>query len=426
MVLKSTNKIDTNRYKLEISVDAETFEEGIQKVFKKECKKIFVPGFRKGKAPRSFIEKYYGENIFFEKAVNETYPAALDAAIKEAGLEVVDDKIDLDVLEIGKEGYVFTAELTTKPEVSIADYKGIEVEKKSVEVTDDDVNEEIDRAKEKVSRLVTVEDRAAQNDDVAVINFKGFVDDVAFEGGESENFPLTLGSGQFIPGFEEQIVGHNIGDEFDVNVKFPEDYQAENLKGKDAVFKVKLNEIKFKEYPEINDEFAKDVSEFDTLEEYKEDLKKNILERKQKESDNDVTNQIIDKLIELMEAEIPQAMFENKINDDIKEFAYRLQSQNIDLNTYMQYTGLDRKSIREGFRDQAEKQVKLRLALEKIAQMENFEVTPEELEEEYKKIAEIHKMELEQVKSFIAEKDLTNDVKVDKAMKLVKETANIK
>lgn len=426
MVLKSTNKIDTNRYKLEISVDAETFEEGIQKVFKKECKKIFVPGFRKGKAPRSFIEKYYGENIFFEKAVNETYPAALDAAIKEAGLEVVDDKIDLDVLEIGKEGYVFTAELTTKPEVSIADYKGIEVEKKSVEVTDDDVNEEIDRAKEKVSRLVTVEDRAAQNDDVAVINFKGFVDDVAFEGGESENFPLTLGSGQFIPGFEEQIVGHNIGDEFDVNVKFPEDYQAENLKGKDAVFKVKLNEIKFKEYPEINDEFAKDVSEFDTLEEYKEDLKKNILERKQKESDNDVTNQIIDKLIELMEAEIPQAMFENKINDDIKEFAYRLQSQNIDLNTYMQYTGLDGKSIREGFRDQAEKQVKLRLALEKIAQMENFEVTPEELEEEYKKIAEIHKMELEQVKSFIAEKDLTNDVKVDKAMKLVKETANIK
>lgn len=426
MVLKSTNKIDTNRYKLEISVDAETFEEGIQKVFKKECKKIFVPGFRKGKAPRSFIEKYYGENIFFEKAVNETYPTALDAAIKEAGLEVVDDKIDLDVLEIGKEGYVFTAELTTKPEVSIADYKGIEVEKKSVEVTDDDVNEEIDRAKEKVSRLVTVEDRAAQNDDVAVINFKGFVDDVAFEGGESENFPLTLGSGQFIPGFEEQIVGHNIGDEFDVNVKFPEDYQAENLKGKDAVFKVKLNEIKFKEYPEINDEFAKDVSEFDTLEEYKEDLKKNILERKQKESDNDVTNQIIDKLIELMEAEIPQAMFENKINDDIKEFAYRLQSQNIDLNTYMQYTGLDGKSIREGFRDQAEKQVKLRLALEKIAQMENFEVTPEELEEEYKKIAEIHKMELEQVKSFIAEKDLTNDVKVDKAMKLVKETANIK
>lgn len=426
MGLKSTNKIDTNRYKLEISVDAETFEEGIQKVFKRDCKKISVPGFRKGKAPRSFIEKYYGENIFFEKAVNETYPAALDAAIKEAGLEVIDDKIDLDVLEIGKEGYVFTAELTTKPEVSIADYKGIEIEKKSTEVTDEDVNEEIDKAKEKVSRLVTVEDRAAQDNDVAVINFKGFVDDVAFEGGESDNFPLTLGSGQFIPGFEEQIVGHSVGEEFDVNVKFPEDYQAENLKGKDAVFKVKLNEIKFKEYPEINDEFAKDVSEFDTLEEYKEDLKKNILERKQKESDNDVTNQIIDKLIELMEAEIPQAMFENKINDDVKEFAYRLQSQNIDLNTYMQYTGLDGKSIREGFRDQAEKQVKLRLALEKIAEIENFEVTSEELEEQFQKIAELHQLEVEKAKSFINEKDLTKDIMVDKAMKLVKETANIK
>lgn len=426
MSLKSNNKIDTNRYKLEVSVDAQTFEDGIQKVFKRQNKKITIPGFRKGKAPRSFVEKYYGSNVFFEDAVNETYPAALDAAISEADLEVIDDKINLDIIEIGKDGYIFTAEVTTKPEVSISDYKGIEVEKKAVEVTDDDIEDEINKAKEKTSRVVSVEDRAAQNNDIAVIDFEGFVDGVAFDGGKGENYPLTLGSGQFIPGFEEQIIGHNIGDEFDVNVKFPEDYQAENLKGKDAVFKVKLNELKVKEYPEIDDEFAKDVSDFDTLDEYKEDIRKNVLEQKQKLADDDVDKQIIDKLVELLEAEIPEAMFENKINDDIKEFSYRLQSQNIDINTYLKYTGMDAKSLREGFRSQAERQVKLRLALEKIAQNENFEATSEDIENEFSKIADMYKMEVEKVKNLISEKDLSKDIIVDKAMKLVKETANIK
>lgn len=426
MSLKSNNKIDTNRYKLEVSVDAQTFEDGIQKVFKRQNKKITIPGFRKGKAPRSFVEKYYGSNVFFEDAVNETYPAALDAAISEADLEVIDDKINLDIIEIGKDGYIFTAEVTTKPEVSISDYKGIEVEKKAVEVTDDDIEDEINKAKEKTSRVVSVEDRAAQNNDIAVIDFEGFVDGVAFDGGKGENYPLTLGSGQFIPGFEEQIIGHNIGDEFDVNVKFPEDYQAENLKGKDAVFKVKLNELKVKEYPEIDDEFAKDVSDFDTLDEYKEDIRKNVLEQKQKLADDDVDKQIINKLVELLEAEIPEAMFENKINDDIKEFSYRLQSQNIDINTYLKYTGMDAKSLREGFRSQAERQVKLRLALEKIAQNENFEATSEDIENEFSKIADMYKMEVEKVKNLISEKDLSKDIIVDKAMKLVKETANIK
>lgn len=426
MSLKSNNKIDTNRYKLEVSVDAQTFEDGIQKVFKRQNKKITIPGFRKGKAPRSFVEKYYGSNVFFEDAVNETYPAALDAAISEADLEVIDDKINLDIIEIGKDGYIFTAEVTTKPEVSISDYKGIEVEKKAVEVTDDDIEDEINKAKEKTSRVVSVEDRAAQNNDIAVIDFEGFVDGVAFDGGKGENYPLTLGSGQFIPGFEEQIIGHNIGDEFDVNVKFPEDYQAENLKGKYAVFKVKLNELKVKEYPEIDDEFAKDVSDFDTLDEYKEDIRKNVLEQKQKLADDDVDKQIIDKLVELLEAEIPEAMFENKINDDIKEFSYRLQSQNIDINTYLKYTGMDAKSLREGFRSQAERQVKLRLALEKIAQNENFEATSEDIENEFSKIADMYKMEVEKVKNLISEKDLSKDIIVDKAMKLVKETANIK
>ena len=426
MSLKSNNKIDTNRYKLEVSVDAQTFENGIQNVFKRQNKKITIPGFRKGKAPRSFVEKYYGANVFFEDAVNETYPAALDAAIAEADLEVIDDKINLDIIEIGKDGYVFTAEVTTKPEVSISDYKGIEVEKKPVEVTDDDIKDEINKAKEKTSRIIPVEDRAAQIDDIAVIDFEGFVDGVAFDGGKGENYPLTLGSGQFIPGFEDQIVGHNIDDEFDVNVKFPEDYQAENLKGKDAVFKVKLNELKVKEYPEIDDEFAKDVSDFDTLDEYKEDIRKNVLEQKQKLADDDVDKQIIDKLVELLEAEIPEAMFENKINDDIKEFSYRLQGQNIDINTYLKYTGMDAQSLREGFRSQAERQVKLRLALEKIAQNENFEATSEDIENEFSKIADMYKMDVEKVKKLISEKDLAKDIVVDKAMKLVKETANIK
>lgn len=426
MSLKSNNKIDTNRYKLEVSVDAQTFENGIQNVFKRQNKKITIPGFRKGKAPRSFVEKYYGANVFFEDAVNETYPAALDAAIAEADLEVIDDKINLDIIEIGKDGYVFTAEVTTKPEVSISDYKGIEVEKKPVEVTDDDIKDEINKAKEKTSRIIPVEDRAAQNNDIAVIDFEGFVDGVAFDGGKGENYPLTLGSGQFIPGFEDQIVGHNIDDEFDVNVKFPEDYQAENLKGKDAVFKVKLNELKVKEYPEIDDEFAKDVSDFDTLDEYKEDIRKNVLEQKQKLADDDVDKQIIDKLVELLEAEIPEAMFENKINDDIKEFSYRLQGQNIDINTYLKYTGMDAQSLREGFRSQAERQVKLRLALEKIAQNENFEATSEDIENEFSKIADMYKMDVEKVKKLISEKDLAKDIVVDKAMKLVKETANIK
>lgn len=426
MSLKSNNKIDTNRYKLEVSVDAQTFENGIQNVFKRQNKKITIPGFRKGKAPRSFVEKYYGANVFFEDAVNETYPAALDAAIAEADLEVIDDKINLDIIEIGKDGYVFTAEVTTKPEVSISDYKGIEVEKKPVEVTDDDIADEINKAKEKTSRIIPVEDRAAQNNDIAVIDFEGFVDGVAFDGGKGENYPLTLGSGQFIPGFEDQIVGHNIDDEFDVNVKFPEDYQAENLKGKDAVFKVKLNELKVKEYPEIDDEFAKDVSDFDTLDEYKEDIRKNVLEQKQKLADDDIDKQIIDKLVELLEAEIPEAMFENKINDDIKEFSYRLQGQNIDINTYLKYTGMDAQSLREGFRSQAERQVKLRLALEKIAQNENFEATSEDIENEFSKIADMYKMDVEKVKKLISEKDLAKDIVVDKAMKLVKETANIK
>ena len=426
MSLKSQNKIDTNRVELEVVVDAETFEKGLAAAFKKQSKKISIPGFRKGKAPRAFVEKYFGKEVFYEDAVNALYPDALDEAVKEAGLEVIQDKIDFDVKELGPQGFTFTAALTTKPEVTIENYKGIEAVKKSAEVTDEDIDAEIKKVQERNSRMVTVEDRAAQNDDIAVIDFEGFLDGEPFEGGKGENYSLTLGSGQFIPGFEEQIVGHNTGDEFEVNVTFPEDYQAEELKGKATTFKCKLHEIKMKELPEVDDEFVKDVSEFDTLADYKEDLKKKLAESKEKEAADDLENQLIDKLVELVQGEIPEAMYENKIADSIREFGYRLQSQGLNLDTYMKYTGMNVDQMKEGFRPQAERQVKLRLALEKIAALEELKAGEEDLNQEYQKIAEQYKMEADKIKELIPAAELEKDICVEKAINLVRDNANIK
>lgn len=426
MSLKSQNKIDTNRVELEVVVDAETFEKGLAAAFKKQSKKISIPGFRKGKAPRAFVEKYFGKEVFYEDAVNALYPDALDEAVKEAGLEVIQDKIDFDVKEVGPQGFTFTAALTTKPEVTIENYKGIEAVKKSAEVTDEDIDAEIKKVQERNSRMVTVEDRAAQNDDIAVIDFEGFLDGEPFEGGKGENYSLTLGSGQFIPGFEEQIVGHNTGDEFEVNVTFPEDYQAEELKGKATTFKCKLHEIKMKELPEVDDEFVKDVSEFDTLADYKEDLKKKLAESKEKEAADDLENQLIDKLVELVQGEIPEAMYENKIADSIREFGYRLQSKGLNLDTYMKYTGMNVDQMKEGFRPQAERQVKLRLALEKIAALEELKAGEEDLNQEYQKIAEQYKMEADKIKELIPAAELEKDICVEKAINLVRDNANIK
>lgn len=426
MSLKSSNKIDTNRYELEVQVDGEAFEAALQKAYLKQNKRITIPGFRKGKAPRAFVEKYYGEQVFYEDAVNALYPDALDAAIHEAELEVIEDKIDLDVKEIGKQGFTFTAAVTTKPEVSIDGYKGIEVTKKSDEVTDEDVDAEVKKVQERNSRLVSVEDRPSENGDTVVIDFEGFVDGVPFEGGKSEGYSIELGSKQFIPGFEEQLVGHNVEDSFDITVTFPEDYQAEELKGKEAVFKIKLHDIKKKELPEIDDEFVKDVSEFDTLDAYKADLKDKLQKNKTKEVENDVENQIIDKLVELVQADIPEAMYRNRINEDIREFGYRLQSQGLDLDTYMKYTGMDMDGFREGFRPQAERQVKICLALEKIAELENIIPTAEDLEGQYNKLAESYKMDVEKVKDLIPEADLSRDIKVEKAIGLVHDSAVIK
>lgn len=424
MSLNSSNKVDTNRYELTITVPADEFDAAVEKVFKRESKKITIPGFRKGKAPRAFIEKYYGEQVFYEDAINLVYPSALESAVKEAGLRMIEDKIDFDLVDSGKgKDLVFKVTITTYPEVSIEGYKGVEITKNTVNVTEEDIDAELARIQDRNSRMVTVEDRAAQNGDTVEIDFDGYVDGVAFEGGKAENYNLTLGSGQFIPGFEDQIVGHNTGDEFDVNVTFPEEYHAEELKGKPAVFKIKLHEIKAKELPEVDDDFIKDVSEFDTVEAYRADVKEKLTVSRQKQADDAADNQLIDALVEKLQGEIPEAMYQNRINDDINEFAYRLQSQGLDLKTYMQYTGMEEQGIRDSFKPQAERQVKVRLALEKIVSLENIAPTDEEIEAEYAKMANVYQMDVEKIKGFVSKEDLALDIAVEKAMGIVRDNA---
>lgn len=424
MSLKSTNKVETNKHEVVVDVDSKTFNSELTKVYRKEVKKINIPGFRKGKAPQAIIESMYGKEVFFDDAIQNLYPSALADAVEEAKLEVVGVE-DVSVETVSKEeGLTFKAVVIVKPEVDINDYAGISVTPKSTEVTDELVNAEIDKVRDRNSRFVTVEDRPAQNEDITVIDFEGFVDGVAFEGGKAENFNLTLGSGQFIPGFEEQIVGKNTGDEFTIDVTFPEEYQAEDLAGKEAQFKIKLHEIKVKELPEVDDEFVKDVSEKETVEEYKEEIKADLAERLEKESENDVEEQIINKLCELVQGEIPEVMYDNKVNDMLREFDMRLRQQGLDMNTYLQYMGASVDQIKESYKPQAETRVKLRLALEKIAEKEGFtDVTDEELETEYSKLAEAYKMDVEKVKGAVSAEDLKKDIAVEKAMDFVKESS---
>ena len=423
MSLKSSNMVETNRYQLEVEVDAEAFAKAVDQVYHKQSKNITIPGFRKGKAPRAFIEKYYGDQVFYEDAINAVYPDALDEAVNQAQLEMIQDKIDFDLVSAGKDGLVFKATVTTKPEVEVEGYKGLTATRKSAEVTEEEIDREIKNVQERNSRMVTVEDREAQDGDIAVIDFDGSVDGVPFEGGKAENYSLTLGAGQFIPGFEEQIIGHHTGEEFDISVKFPDDYQAADLAGKDSVFKIKLHEIKMKELPEVDDDFVKDVSEFDTLEAYRQDIKEKLAKTKETEAQDDVENQLIDQLIEKMKADIPQAMFENRIDEDIREFAYRLQAQGLDIDTYMKYTGMDKDSIRQQFQPQAERQVKVRLVLEKIAGLEAIQPSEEEINAEYEKMAKNYEMDVDKVKSFISQEELVKDIAVEKAINLVRDSA---
>ena len=426
MSLKGSKKVDTNRYELDITVSADDFNKAIDEAYRREVGKINIQGFRKGKAPKKIIEKFYGENVFFEDALNILYPDAVEGAIAESGLEFIDDKIDFDLVSMDKEnGVEFKVVITVKPEVEIDGYKGLKAERVIPKVTDEEVDGEISRMADRNARVITVEDRAAENGDITDIDFDGYVDGKAFDGGKAEHYSLTLGSGAFIPGFEDQIAGHNAGDEFDVNVKFPEDYNAEELKGKDAVFKVKLHEIKKRELPEIDDEFAKDVSEFDTIDELKSDLKKKAEERKSAAADADAEDQIVKQLAELIKAEIPQAMIDKKADQSVQDFGYRLQMQGMDLDTYMKYTGSTVADLKKNLMPQAEIQVKIRLALEKIAALEKLTVSEDDINAEYEKLASQYSMKAEDVKKYIPSSELEKDLLVSKALEFVKAEADI-
>lgn len=419
MALKSSNKVETNVYELEITVDAETFTEACKKAYMKQRKSIQIPGFRKGKATQGMIEKVYGEGAFYEEALEIVYPEAVGSAFDEAGLKVIDQPTDVEFPVMNKQdGVVIKMKVTTYPEVKLGKYKSLKGKMLDTEATDEDVENELKSMQDRNSRLVTVEDRESQMGDTCDIDFEGFVDGVAFEGGKGENYPLELGSNSFIPGFEEQVAGHKTGEEFDVNVTFPEQYEP-SLAGKDAVFKCKINEIKTKELPELDDEFAKDVSEFDTLDELKADLKKQISERKEANAKTDYENQLIEQVVENMEVEIPECMNKQKCDEMIQDYSYRLQMQGLDLNTYLQYLGQTMEQFREQFMDGAKQQVKVKLALDAIVKAENIEATEEEIAEEIAKLAEQYNMEADKIKAAVPQEQLTDDIVTRKAVDFV-------
>lgn len=424
MSLKSSVLKETNKYELEICVDAETFEKSVQKSYKKNVGKLNIPGFRKGKAPRQYIEKMYGKDMFYPDAIEDCYPAALEAAVKEAGLKLVGVE---SVEEVSADGdFIFKAVVIVEPEMTIEGYKEMEIKSKAVRVTEKMINEEIDRIRDRNSRMITVEDRPAADGDTAVIDFEGFLGDVAFEGGKAENYNLMLGSGSFIPGFEEQVIGHNAGEEFTITVTFPEDYQSEELKGQEAQFKIKLHEIKTKELPELDDEFVKDISDKETVDEYKKEVKETISKRLKDEREDDINHQISDKLIELVQGEIPEQMYENEVNSMLRDFDARLRSQGMDMGTYLGYMGMDVESLKKMYQKEAENRVKLRLALKAVAKAEAITVTDEEVEAELQRLADTYGVELDRVKLLVDSEDQRDDIAVQRAMDIVKKAAAIK
>ena len=421
-MLNSASKTGTNEYTLDIAVSAADFDAAVNKVYHRKKNSINVPGFRKGKAPRPIIEKMYGEAVFYDDAINDCFPAAYDAAITEAGIDPVDDPRDFDLKSVGKDGVNIVCKVTVRPEVTVAGYKGIIAEKPNAEVTDEDVEKDLKSKQEANAREISVEDRAAKEGDVATIDFEGFTDGEAFEGGKGEDYDLELGSGSFIPGFEDQIVGHSAGDAFDVNVTFPEEY-AEELAGKDAVFKVTVKALKEKQLPELDDEFVKDVSEFDTLDELKEDIRKTLAEQKEKSAASAFENSVYDQLSALVEGEIPECMFEKAVNNMISEFRYNVEAQGMPFDRYIQAIGMTEDSIKDMYRPRAEKDVRLELALQKIAELEGIEASEEEIAAQYDKLAERYGVKAEDVKAAISEDRIIREVKSDKASRLVLENA---
>lgn len=424
MSLKEVKLIETNKYQLSISFDKATFEAAVNKVYKKQVKNITVPGFRRGKAPRAIIEKMYGTGVFHEDAINDLLPAAYEEAIKESGLDIV-SRPEFDIETLDENGLVVTAVVFVKPEVKIDGYKGLKVEKAPIVVEDSEVEAELTKVRERNARISDVEDRACADGDIANINYEGFVDGVAFDGGKAEGHDLAIGSHSFIEGFEEQIIGHTIGEEFDVNVTFPAEYHAEELAGKPAVFKVKLNGLKVKELPEIDDELASMASEFDTLDEYKADIKAKLTDRKNHAADHEVENKLVEELVELLDADIPECMYDEEAENCLRDMDNNLRMQGLDLKTYLQYTGMTLDAVREDMRPRAISQVKTRLALEAIAAKENIEATDEDVEEEIKNTAAAYAMDIEEVKKYMPVDGVKADIKVKKALDLVKAEAVI-
>ena len=423
MKLINCEKLEKSMVELQFSVDAETFKAAVDKAFKRESKKYNVPGFRKGKAPRAMIEKMFGADVFHYPAINDLFPEAYEAAVAEAGIQVVGQPEPEIVSESLEEGFVIKAKVPVYPEITIGEYEGLEAEKTVKNVTDADVEAELGRMQERNGRQMTREDEAKAGD-TANINFEGFLGDDAFEGGKGEGYPLTLGSGTFIPGFEDQIIGHKAGESFDVNVKFPEDYQ-EDLAGKDARFAVTINEITYKELPELDDEFAKDVSEFDTLDELKASIRKNIEEQRAKQAETEVENKLVEKLVGSIEGDIPEAMYMSRAEELTREYEIRLQQNGLNMKDFLKYSGQTIDQLTASFMGEAERQVKTRLALEAVVAKAGIEAAEEDVEAEYGKIAETYKMEVEAVKGLIKAEDIKKDLAVNKAIDLIKTTAKI-
>lgn len=424
MSLIKAEKTEKNLYTLEFSVDKAKFDQAVNNAYRKQVKKINIPGFRPGKAPRHIIEKMYGTGFFYEDAFNEVLPEAYEEAITASGIEAV-GRPDIDVKSV-EDGVVFIAKVYVKPEVKIEGYSGIEVEKHVHTVSNSEIENEINMLRERNAREVNVTDRAAEMGDTATIDYEGFCDGVAFDGGKGENHPLELGSGAFIPGFEEQVAGHNIGEEFDVNVTFPTEYHAAELAGKEAVFKCTIHAITKKELPELDDEFAKDVSEFDTFAEYRADVEAKIQKRHEAEADAQVENALAEALMAKIEADIPEVMFEMETENFVRDYDNRLRMQGLSLDMYFKYTGQTLDNLREQMRPQAESQVKTRLALEKIVELEGIVASDEDINAEYERLASAYGMELDKVKEFVRPEDIEKDMAVQKAMEFVKSNAVIK
>lgn len=423
MNLKENKKTEKNTVELVIEVKGDEFKGAVDAAFKKNISKMTVPGFRKGKAPRKMIEKLYGEGVFYDEAINALYPAAYDAAVAEAGITPVDNP-EVEVTSVDAEGFEFKAKVTVKPEVEVKNYKGIKAVKNVYNVTETMVKSEIEAMLRQNQRIVDV-DREAKSGDTVNIDYEGSVDGVAFDGGKADGYDLSLGSNTFIPGFEDQLIGKKAGDECDVNVTFPEEYHAEELKGRAAIFKVKVNTVKEIQLPEADDEFAKDVSEFDTLAELKSDIKKKLREQKTKQSEAELENALVDELLKNTEVEIPAVMISRKVDSMMAEFEQRLAGSGLNLDTYIRYMGTDLESFKKNYEPEAEKQVKTRLALEKVVELENIVVSDEDTDKEYQMIADAYNMKLEDVKRFVPAQEITMDVAVGKAVELIKNNAEI-